>query len=107
MNAPLTGKNGKILRPWNSYLSQFTQAPAPVMAVAVGVSPYSFLGREPGSLLISGGTVTAIHLLRGSVDLNITGTVGLIPVQIADTIVVTYSVLPTIQFLPSFGASPQ
>lgn len=93
---------GRIASPWDSYLQQFTQAPPSVMAVTAGASPFSYTVKEPGCVAVSGGTVSAITFTRGNVSIDVTGQ-KLIPVCIQDIITVTYSVLPTIRFIPAYG----
>lgn len=88
------------------YLQQFTQPPPPFKNIVVDGSPFSYTAVEPGYIIVNGGTVSAIHLLRGRDDLNLTGQ-KIIPVSIKDTVVVTYSVLPTITFIPIYGAAPR
>lgn len=101
--APFVDRStGKIRAPWNYYLQQFTQAPPSVFPLIVGTSPFEFQAAEPGNVTITGGTVSQILLTRGTVSINVTGQ-KVIPVSINDTITVTYSVLPTLQFLPSYG----
>lgn len=88
------------------YLQQFTQAPPKFVAIVVGISPFSYIAVEPGNIFVNGGTVSAVHLFRGSDDLDFTGQ-KLVPVSINDIVKVTYTVLPTITFLPIYGASPR
>lgn len=88
------------------YLQQFTQAPPQFVQITVDISPFSYTAVEPGYVIISGGTVSAIHLLRGTDNLNLTGQ-KIIPVSIGDTVVTTYSVLPTMTFIPIYGAAPR
>ena len=94
--------NGTIIPPWNSYLQQFTQAPPSFVRVTVGASIFSYVAKEPGFIIVKGGTVSAIHLTRGLLTIDVTGQ-KLIPVAVQDTITVTYSVLPTIKFLANYG----
>ncbi len=101
-SSPFVGKFGKIIAPWIQYLQQFTQAPPNILSVIPGVSPSSYTAKEPGNVAITGGTVSAITLTRGVISINVTGQ-RLIPVAINDVVTVTYSVLPTIQFIPSYG----
>lgn len=100
--AAFTDKNGRLQRPWTQYLQQFTQAPPNVMNVIVSASPLSYRIKEPGSVAITGGTVSGIILTRGIIFIDLTGS-KIIPVSINDIITVTYSVLPTIQFIPAYG----
>lgn len=106
-NSPLVNRaTGNIIPPWNSYLQQFTQKPPPVMAIDVTASPFSYTAVEPGNVAISGGTVSAIVLTRGSVSITIVGS-NFVPVAIGDIVTVTYSVLPTIRFIPAYGNAPR
>jgi hypothetical protein len=97
---------GNIVTPWIQYLQQFTQAPPPFGPITVDISPFSYTAVEPGFVIVRGGTVSAIALDRGSDTLNFTGQV-IIPVSIADTVTATYSVLPTMTFIPIYGAAPR
>ena len=90
---------GFIVPPWNSYLQQFTQKPSAVITQTVTGSPYSLTPNSNGKIIITGGTISQILLIRGAVSINITAQ-RIIPIRIEDTIEVTYSVLPTIYFLP-------
>lgn len=100
--AAVVREGGKITPPWQQYLQQFTQAPPNVLDITVGISPYSYQAKEPGNLAITGGTVSQITLTRGQVSIDVSGSI-LVPVSINDIVEVTYSVLPDIQFLPSYG----
>lgn len=100
--APLVTPNGKILRPWTQYLQQFTQAPPNIMSIVVSASPFVYQVKEPGSVAITGGTVSGITLTRGIISINLTGS-KIIPVSINDVVTIIYSVLPTIQFIPAYG----
>lgn len=104
--AKFVDKAGNILQPWIAYLQQFTIAPPPFAAVIVGSSPFAYEAKEPGNLFISGGTVSSITLTRGPDTITVApSTVNprLIPVAVNDTVIVTYSVLPTIKFIASYG----
>lgn len=95
---------GKIIQPWNSYLQQFTQAPPKFTLVTVTASPFTYEAVEPGYLILTGGVISILDLIRGTDIINLTGQ-KIIPVSIADSIEVTYSVLPTINFVPIYGAN--
>lgn len=95
-------RTGQVIAPWVQYLQQFTINPPDFIDITVSASPFTYTVKEPGSLFITGGTVSTITLIRGSKTLNMTGQ-KIIPVGIKDRVVVTYSVLPTITFIPSYG----
>ena len=95
---------GKLLPPWNSWFQQFSQQAPQVAAITVGTSPFSYTANTPGNLIISGGTVSLITLTRGTVTITIASSTAdpvIVPIAIGDTVEITYTVLPTIQFLGS------
>lgn len=98
----------KILEPWVQYLQQFTIAPPAFMDISVGSSPFEYQAKEPGNIFISGGTSSGITLTRG-VDTIIvapsTANPRMIPVAVDDIVEVTYSVLPTMKFIPAYGVN--
>jgi hypothetical protein len=95
---------GRVIKPWIQYLQQFTQAPAPYKPISVGTSPFTFTAAEPGFLCVLNGTVTTQTVKRGSISLDITG-IRFTPVGVNDTVTITYSTVPTVFFIPSFGAA--
>lgn len=103
LGAAIANNLGKLLQPWVSYLQQFTQAPPDFASVTLTGSPFAYVAKEPGTIAITGGTVSAVNLIRGAVTIVLGATVKLVPVGIQDTVSVTYSVLPTIQFIPAYG----
>jgi len=92
----------KLKNPWVQYLQQFTIAPPAFMDITVGASPFEYQAKEPGNLYATGGTITGITLTRGADTITITGEI-LIPVAVNDIVEITYAVLPTIKFIPSYG----
>lgn len=105
--ARLVDAGGRMLTPWNSYFQQFTQAPASAIDIVVGASPFDYRVKEPGTFIITGGIITGVRLTRGSVAITLATANNIIPVGINDVVRVTYSVLPTLRLLPSYGVAPQ
>lgn len=104
--ARFVNQSGILQQPWISFLQQFVIAPPAFMPIVVGTSPFAYQAKEPGNVFISGGTVSSITLTRGSDTIIVaSSTVNprLIPVAIDDTVTVTYSVLPTMKFISSYG----
>jgi hypothetical protein len=96
----------KIKEPWVQYLQQFTIAPPAFIDITVGASPFEYQDKEPGNIFISGGTVSGITLTRGVDTITVapdTSTPRIIPVAVNDIIEVTYTVLPTMKFIPLYG----
>lgn len=106
LNAQLVDAMRRMVAPWNSFFQQFTQTPAPAMTVSVGSSPFFYTALEPGTLVLQGGTITNLQLIRGSLVINIINAIT-IPLGIDDVVIITYSVLPNAYFFPSLGVAPQ
>lgn len=75
----------------------------PIAPITVGASPFVYTASTIGNIFISGGTVSAIVLGRSGVNL-ICPENTFIPVAANDTVTVTYSLLPTMTFVPSARA---
>jgi hypothetical protein len=72
-----------------------------ISALIPGVSPYSYQATQGGSVVISGGTVSIVELSRDGVAYYATGqTSGMFPVSMGDVLRVTYTVVPTMTFVP-------
>lgn len=102
LTAPLVNKLGKLIPPWNSWFQQFSQPAPAVVNVTVGASTFSYTANSNGSLIVSGGNVSDISLIRGTTTIQVatsTANPVIIPISIGDTVEITYSVLPTVQFL--------
>lgn len=101
----LVNQAGTLLAPWIQYLQQFTQAPPNFVTLTVGPSPFSYIVKEPGNLIITGGAISAVALVRGSIGINLVGQ-RIVPVSIQDTVTFTYTIKPVVQFIPIYGAVP-
>lgn len=95
----LEGK-GFLISPWNSFFQQFAQQAPDVIETELTGSPFSITFNANGTYIVTGGIISAITLTRGSVAIDLTGQV-IIPIRIGDMLTVTYSVVPTLQFLPN------
>lgn len=86
---------------WYRYWQSFANAPAAGVTLTVGASPFSYTAPSTGTVILTGGTGVSVSIIRGR-DTFATGmTAGMIPTGKDDTVVVTYSVTPTMVFLPS------
>jgi hypothetical protein len=74
-----------------------------ISAVAPGPSPFTWSAFTIGHLLIAGGNVNAVTLTRGRVSIAVP-TSGFIPVAAKDSVTITYSVAPTLSFVPGARA---
>ena len=101
LNSPFVDiKTGKAIAPWNSFLQQFTQKAAAVQNITLTGSPFSYTPNDRGNVIVSGGTISGINLIRGDVIIPLSTVRPLmVYLGIGDTIQITYSVTPTLQFL--------
>lgn len=74
---------------------------APVVSVTVSASPFTYTVPVYGTVNIAGGTVSQIAVKRNGVSTNLGGVVGHFLQSKGDQLVVTYSVIPTMVFIPN------
>lgn len=73
----------------------------PIAAITPGASPYTYTAAAAGSVVITGGTTSNIQLKRGATTIAIgTTTPAVVPVSAGDQVITTYSVAPTMSFVP-------
>jgi hypothetical protein len=72
---------------------------SPVVLVA---SPSTYSAARKGSVIVSGGTVSLIEFTRNGTDYYDAGaTSGMFTVNASDVLRITYSVAPTVTFVPT------
>lgn len=71
-----------------------------VSTIAVTGSPFTYTAKGAGALQIIGGTVSAITDTDAGVTTN-ESTSGIIAVEAGDIVTITYTVAPTVNFIPS------
>lgn len=106
LNAPLVNRNGILINPWNIFFQLFFGTPQPVIVPTITVSPYSFTASQAGTMYVNGGTVSNISLIRGGVTIFIASSTNAVvarsfPMSTGDIVTVTYTVAPTMQFVPT------
>lgn len=85
---------------WNGLYTGL--APALPLPVTVGVSPFTLSATAKGSVIVNGGTVSQIQFSRDGVNFFTTGqTAGMFTVNASDLLVITYTVAPTVTFVPT------
>lgn len=72
----------------------------PVKVITVAASPFTYTAPFTGNVAITGGTVSAISIIRQGTTVATGLTAGLMTLSRADQVQVTYSALPTMTFLP-------
>jgi hypothetical protein len=98
---PFVSLSRLITLPWQLFIQALVAKPAASSAVIPNGSPFSYQATGTGVMIVTGGTVSNISILRG-ITLTDTGlTVGPFTLGEDDTLIVTYTVLPTMTFLPA------
>lgn len=71
------------------------------ISVTVGASPYDYVAASEGMLFVSGGGVSSMSFSRDGSTFYPTGSFyGAFPLRKGDTMRITYSVAPTVTFVP-------
>jgi hypothetical protein len=99
-SAPIANAAGQILAPWIQFFGTFISQPGAFQPLTLTSSPFSFMASENGSILIKGGTVSNVALTRGTATLNMAQSAVPVVMGLGDTITITYTVAPTITFIP-------
>lgn len=89
--------------PWyrffDALLSLVVPSGVAAAAITVAASPFSYTATSSGTVLVSGGTVSAIDLGRNGAFTNVGVIAGAVPVSDGDVVRVTYTVAPTMTFV--------
>lgn len=97
-------QTGMLARVWRDFFIRITNGKGkPVNAIVPGASPYSYPATVVGSVVVRGGTVSRIDIVRGADTVNTGLTQGIIPVAVGDSVKVTYTIVPTMTFIPGPG----
>jgi|SRR5215831_1368802 len=97
---PMTDpKTGRIASAWYSFFAMMGAEAPTFEPVTLGPSPFSYQASAPGSLIVRGGTVSAITLTRQRDTITITGVIA-VPMSLGDIAKITYTVAPTVTFVP-------
>ena len=102
-NVPLTLK-GITSKDWFFFWAGLYNGLAPAIETAItpGASPYTYSAPVKGSVIVSGGTVSAIDFSRDGSTFYTTGqTAGMFTLNAQDRLKVTYTVVPTMTFVPT------
>lgn len=89
-----TNANQTGWSPWRCMTTSFH----PITAVTAGASPYTYTNSTPTrkQVFVSGGTVSAISFNRGATTVPTGETAGVFTLNPNDSLVITYTVAPTI-----------
>lgn len=100
---PVVGQDGILTAVWRDFFRRISFGKGrPFQSIEVTPTPGVYTATQVGHVLISGGTVSAIRLIRGTDAIDIANT-GFVPVAIADRVEVDYLALPVMTFVPAPG----
>lgn len=94
----ITGKD------WYFFFAGLFQGlpPALPMPITVGASPFTYSPSVKGNVFVSGGTVSQIQFSRDGTNIYPTGAIaGPFQINANDRLIVTYTVIPTMTFIPT------
>jgi hypothetical protein len=97
-------QGNKTAAPWYFFWQGLFKglAPAAVAPITVAASPYTYTAPVKGFVLLTGGTVSLVEFSRdGTTFYNCGETAGQFALNAADRLRVTYTVAPTLNFVPT------
>ena len=97
--SPSTQQYVPIAQADGRYLG-YANAGGTVAGITPGASPYTYTASVAGTVFVSGGTVSAITFTRSSSTIPTGFLAGAIPLRAGDSVTVTYSAAPTMNFAP-------
>jgi hypothetical protein len=86
---------------WVAWFTQFSTPPKPVINLLPDViaSPFKYVAKEPGNIIIIGGGGAGVVLRRGTAAVGFNYGQLIIPVELKDSIEIIYTTKPTtVQF---------
>jgi hypothetical protein len=103
---PMLGEQRSAAKDWYVFFYTLYNAvtqglPQAEAAITLTVSPFAYQALIRGQLLIAGGTVSAIEFSRNRTTFYNAGiTAGFVQMDAGDQVRVTYTVAPTLTFVP-------
>lgn len=99
--APVVDRRSMVTTAWLQFFAALVGLPQPIEVLDLsGGSPFSFTASAPGSVLVQGGTVSAIDFTRGRTTINLAATSGNVPVGRGDVVDITFTGAPDAWFVP-------
>jgi hypothetical protein len=94
-------QTGYATESWFEFFVRLTTKPPPIVGVTPSGSLFTYMASTDGNLAVSGGTVSSITISRAAMTNIPTGvTSGIIPMSQGDSVTITYSDAPTVNFIP-------
>jgi hypothetical protein len=94
----LTDLFREIIRALNEVMSRTDTPLTAASSLTVTASPFTYAASSDGCVSVVGGAVTVLAYGRQGAFTTISG--GLVPVKRGDSVRITYTVAPTVTFIP-------
>lgn len=97
-------ENGITNKDWYFFfVGTFTGIPpSNVAPINPSTSPFHFIAPSKGSVIVQGGTISALEFSRDNMDYyNIGVNAGMVTLNKGDILRTTYTVAPTMTFIPT------
>jgi len=98
--APIVDADGRLTVVWRAFFAALAGKATASVPVPLDDSPLSYTAPSNGSLMVTGGSVSAITLTRGRDPVPLDASLRAIPLSAGDRVSVTYDTVPTVVFLP-------
>jgi len=99
---PLVDEGGRATEGWWGFFSDLVAPPSPLLRITVTASPFTYTAVHAGHAVVVGGVVSSVGLKRGRVIIPSLGLVaGPFPVSQDDQLIITYTGLPVLWFVPN------
>ena len=88
---------------WYRFLKDLWQGVPPASETKISpiASPYSYQATQRGFVIVQGGTVSMVQWSRTTGTNRATGAIqGTFPLSAGDNLIITYSAVPTVTFVP-------
>lgn len=98
-----TKDKGEMERTWYKFFTDIWKGlpSAPVVSITATVSPFVYQSTSKGFMIVNGGTVSLIQFTRDGITNYPTGqTNGVFPLAQGDSLIVVYSVVPMLTWVP-------
>lgn len=107
-NAPIADpQTGRVTVEWLNFFQKLTGPAGPAVSITATGSPFTYTAPSAGTMVLN-TAVNSLSLVRGRDPISlpaapvlIPASPSLIPMAAGDRLLVTYTVTPTMTFLPS------
>jgi hypothetical protein len=95
-------EKGVTSRAWYQFFQQLWKGtpPGSEAAITVEASPFKYTAAQRGFVIVNGGTVILVQFNRTTTNYVTGQTAGCFPLSAGDSLIVTYTGVPTMTFVP-------